>query len=145
MFGAKTCTNCLEEKPLDQFPFKNRLRGERHGICKECTAKRSRELYYGNRESRIAQVAGKRRSYIDEARAFVIDYLSTHPCVDCGETDLVVLDFDHVKGQKVANISRMVYGGTSLSTIQREIEKCEVRCANCHKIKTEERRRATFA
>lgn len=108
--------------------------------CKDCTAKHSKELYYANREARTAQVAQKRRSYRDEAREFVLSYLSTHPCVDCGETDLVVLDFDHVRGQKIRTISRMIYGGDSLTTIREEIEKCEVRCANCHRIKTAERR-----
>ncbi len=138
--ATKTCSKCLQTKPLDEFPIKNSLRGERHAACKDCTAKRSKELYYANREARTAQVAEKRRSYRDKAREFVLSYLSTHPCVDCGETDPVVLDFDHVRGQKVRNISQMIYGGVSLPTIQEEIEKCEVRCANCHRIKTAERR-----
>jgi len=148
MLGAnmvrKACGRCQIEKSIDEFPYKNMSKGERHSICKECTAQRSKDIYYTNREARINQVAEKRRSYRDDAREFVLSYLSTHPCVDCGESDPVVLDFDHIRGQKTRNVSQMIDGGVSLSTIQREIEKCEVRCANCHRIKTAERRISLF-
>ena len=77
----------------------------------------------------------------EQGRKFAWDYLSTHPCMDCGECDPVVLEFDHVKGIKVASISSLVAMGYSIPTIQKEIEKCEVRCANCHRKKTAEQQR----
>ena len=61
-------------------------------------------------------------------------------CVDCGETEDVLLDFDHVKGEKRANISDMIYQGYSIKSIKDEIRKCEVRCANCHRRKTRSRK-----
>jgi hypothetical protein len=64
------------------------------------------------------------------------DYLLTHPCVDCGEVDPVVLEFDHVRGEKVAALSDMAKRQFSLAKLDAEIAKCEVRCANCHKRKT---------
>lgn len=67
---------------------------------------------------------------------FVLEYLMTHPCVDCGESAPVVLEFDHVKGNKVSSISAMVSAGRAIAVIQAEISKCEVRCANCHRAKT---------
>lgn len=73
-------------------------------------------------------------------RNFVRDYLEKHPCIDCGNTNIVVLDFDHVTGEKKNNISKMVSNGNSLVTLLREIEKCEVRCSNCHRIVTHQRR-----
>jgi hypothetical protein len=72
------------------------------------------------------------------ARA-VYDYLAKHPCVDCGESDPVVLDFDHVRGQKFMNVKRMLSGTYSLKRIFEEIEKCDVRCANCHRRATAQR------
>jgi hypothetical protein len=48
----------------------------------------------------------------------------------------MVLEFDHVRGVKVRNISEMVRGKFSWRRILEEIEKCEVRCANCHRRKT---------
>jgi len=63
----------------------------------------------------------------------MMEYLSLHPCVDCGETDLVVLEFDHVKPDKKRNVFAMVHGRYKWDTVLKEISKCEVRCANCHR------------
>ena len=68
-------------------------------------------------------------------RQFILTYLSTHPCVDCGEIDKRVLDFDH-EGKKFMGISQMVRNCYSIAAVEREIMACKVRCANCHRIKT---------
>lgn len=73
-----------------------------------------------------------RREYVQKIR----DYLVSHPCVDCGEKDPLVLDFDHVRGAKKDNISRMIRHIYAWSTIEAEIAKCEIRCANCHRRRT---------
>jgi hypothetical protein len=56
-----------------------------------------------------------------------------HGCVDCGEKDLQVLDFDHVRGVKTKHVSRLIYRAVSFQALYAEIDKCEVRCANCHR------------
>jgi hypothetical protein len=66
-------------------------------------------------------------------------YLSEHPCLDCGTTDHRVLEFDHVRGKKEFGVGQMVRMGHQWDRIAREIDKCEVRCVNCHRIKTGER------
>jgi 5-methylcytosine-specific restriction endonuclease McrA len=63
---------------------------------------------------------------------FLREYLSKHPCVDCGNSDIRVLEFDHrVPANKEFHIG---YGITSktFDAVRREIEKCDVRCGNCH-------------
>jgi hypothetical protein len=55
--------------------------------------------------------------------------------VDCGESDPIVLEFDHVRGVKRGEISRLKTM-VSLETLAEEIAKCDVRCANCHRRKT---------
>jgi hypothetical protein len=57
-------------------------------------------------------------------------------CVDCSESDPVALDFDHGNGLKSRNISEMIHAGVSLENLKLEMEKCVVRCANCHRKKT---------
>ena len=66
-----------------------------------------------------------------------MEYLSTHPCVDCGETDIVVLEFDHLgKDKKLDDVAHMIPRGYSLDKIKKEIAKCEVVCCNCHRRRT---------
>jgi transcription elongation factor Elf1 len=59
----------------------------------------------------------------------------TSGCIDCGEKNHIVLDFDHLQDKKY-NISRMIHDGFSWAAIKKEIAKCEVVCANCHRIRT---------
>ena len=74
-----------------------------------------------------------------ENRLMVYNYLSQHPCVDCGETNPLVLEFDHTGStKKEYNISDLIKQKDQ-KKIMKEINKCEVRCRNCHIIKTAER------
>lgn len=59
-------------------------------------------------------------------------------CKDCGESNPIVLDFDHIRDKKY-NVSRMIHDGFSWKAISKEIQKCEVVCANCHRIRTHNR------
>ena len=62
-------------------------------------------------------------------------------CADCGYVeDPVALDFDHVADDKVEGVARMVSKHLSIEDILGEAEKCEVVCANCHRIRTATRR-----
>lgn len=67
-------------------------------------------------------------------KRYILAYLQKHPCVDCKEGDPVVLEFDHVRGNKIDTISNLAFKYTSsLKRITEEIKKCQVRCANCHR------------
>ncbi len=73
----------------------------------------------------------------DKARTWIKGYLSEHPCVDCGNSDWRVLEFDHRDPKKKKfTISRKVSDGVSILTLSKEVAKCDVRCANCHRIRT---------
>ena len=67
-----------------------------------------------------------------------VDFLRGHPCTDCGETDPVVLEFDHVRGTKRFEISRGITD-RSFESLMLEMAKCEVVCANCHRRRTAQR------
>lgn len=73
-----------------------------------------------------------------EYRQLMWDYLECHPCADCGEADIVVLQFDHRDPEaKVDNISSMVCKGRyGQATLLSEMAKCDVVCANCHTRRT---------
>jgi hypothetical protein len=59
-------------------------------------------------------------------------------CVDCGEIDVLFLQFDH-RGRKTTDVSRLVGNGCPPSRLADELAKCDIRCANCHRRRTAER------
>lgn len=128
----KTCAKCGETKDIDVFA---RTRGRSSGYQRECRACAA-EYYRVNRERILPQIRAGKKRHRAEMDAWLDAYLVGHPCVDCGESDLVVLDFDHVRGVKSFNVSMAARYGWSLCKIQEEVAKCEVRCANCHRRRT---------
>ncbi len=100
----------------------------------------SRRHYQKNRSSIIARSKERNKAQRIRNRAFIARVKSFLSCVDCGESDPRVLDFDHVRGVKKNNVSDMASGAYSISRIKKEIRKCEVRCANCHRKATNQRR-----
>lgn len=66
---------------------------------------------------------------------YIVSYLITHACVDCGEGNILVLDFDHVRSGKIKSVMTMAHEGAPISKLAREIIKCDVRCANCHRMR----------
>jgi hypothetical protein len=72
-----------------------------------------------------------------KVRENLFKFLSDKKCLDCSESDPIVLDFDHrVRQLKFKSINKMLSGHYSWKSILSEIEKCDVRCANCHRRKT---------
>lgn len=78
----------------------------------------------------------KKRKRVEKRRLKVYYHLVKNPCVDCGETNVVVLEFDHVRGKKFKGVSYLLDQDYSWGKIQDEIDKCDVRCANCHRLRT---------
>jgi hypothetical protein len=64
--------------------------------------------------------------------------LEARACIDCGEADIAVLEFDHV-GPKRSSVSRLAWNGCSIALLDAEIAACEVCCANCHRRRTASR------
>ena len=100
-----------------------------------------RSHYSRHRDYYLAKAARRNTAVRTEARRRIYEYLLEHPCVDCGEADPIVLQFDHVRGEKLVAVSDMVqrHGGSWVAILA-EIAKCEVRCANCHLRATARRR-----
>lgn len=144
MSVTKLCRKCGDEKPIDQFNWKDKKKGKRQTQCKACHAAYRRQHYQDNKEKYKEKARRWNRENMEEyrmkMRRYVFDYLLGHPCVDCGETNPIVLDFDHVRGEKIMEISVMLGSMAKLERIQAEIDKCDVRCANCHRIKTAKQR-----
>lgn len=135
----KVCSKCGERKADSEYTWS--IKGvKKHSSCNTCRAKAQSDYYRRTKHQQLNYKYDRQANKREEARHFVFTYLSTRQCVDCGETDPYVLTFDHVRGSKKMNISQMVNQGYSLKAIRHEIDKCEIRCANCHMRKEKERR-----
>lgn len=100
--------------------------------------------YLRNKKVVIARAVVFKEFARDRNKKYVQNFLRDNPCVDCGETDPIVLEFDHVRGVKRKNVADMINAAYSLESLAEEITKCEVRCANCHRRKTyKERKRGS--
>jgi hypothetical protein len=130
--GEKRCCTCGEIKPLDEFNRLKRANDGRQPRCRQC----HKDWHADNREHHNALIRKRNKRLRTERRRLMLEYLSSHPCVDCGETDPLVLEFDHVRDKR-HNVGEMISRGDfSWESILREIEKCEVVCANCHRRRT---------
>lgn len=65
-------------------------------------------------------------------KQIVKEYKETHPCVDCGEDDPVVLQFDHRDPTEKVDKINNIMSNKGIAALMTEIAKCDVRCANCH-------------
>lgn len=120
------CPRCNEQKAPDHFYLRNARRrlvetGTTRGccvICRDC--QRSRNTRY--RSEKVA----------------IITAAKAGGCVDCGMVNLThpeIFDFDHVQPGKVKTITQWLTSGT-VDDLRAEMARCEVVCANCHRIRT---------
>ena len=127
----KRCCRCGGVKPLSEFNKNRRSKDGLHSYCRPCHRQNSKDYFEAHpREYRGQQ--SRRRLYL---RQKLFEYYLAHPCVDCGEKDPVVLEFDH-QGDKRVRVSDMVNRKFSWQEMLAEIAKCVVRCANCHRRRT---------
>lgn len=132
----KRCSSCHEIKSLHDFSWKHKSRGILTHCCRACQREYCKAHYRRNSRKHNQRRYANQLAYKERNRDYVVIYLLTHPCIDCGESDPLVLDFDHVRGSKYCTVSRMISTGFSISRLQTEMAKCVVRCSNCHRRKT---------
>jgi hypothetical protein len=103
---------------------------------REYSREYQRIWYRKNRELHLERVLRVTRRQREFTKQFV-DRAKQRPCLDCGVCyPPYVMDFDHVRGVKTAVLSRLRTARGSWSKLVAEIEKCEVVCSNCHRIRT---------
>jgi len=122
----KTCCNCKKSKEENNFGKDNYRKDRLTIYCKSC------QKIKANEPKRKTYCKLKRNQRVVRARLFIIEYYKLHPC-SCGETRFPCLQANHIDPyKKEYNISDMVDKGLSIVTIQKELDKCIIMCANCH-------------
>ena len=107
--------------------------------CRRARAPAQRSSRHGAYNARRYALHAK---YQNRNRRLVLAHLGENPCIDCGEIDVIVLDFDHVTDTKISSISKMIHDGIAVQRLRAEMAKCVVRCANCHRRKTAAERKS---
>src|SRR5579859_5476186 len=105
----KICSYCNEERNAEEdFRWRYKDRGIRQKYCKFCQAEFNKKHYRNNKQVYLDRAITRNIRMDTENKRLLYIYLSEHPCVDCGCTDIRCLEFDHVRGDKSANITRML-------------------------------------
>src|SRR5262245_27256113 len=113
----KKCDHCKQYKDEQEFNWRWKELGIRAKTCRECAHEFNKTYFEGPaKERHLQQVRERKQAARDVARQYVWDYLSSHPCVQCGESDPVVLEFHH-NGDKEMAVGAMVNGGFSTAKI----------------------------
>lgn len=140
---TQKCSKCNTEKTLDEFFVRNAKTGRLHTECKDCY-KTHRQSYYQAhykkyRDSYLQRANLRRETLKEEFRTNMLAYLSNKSCLVCKESDIRVLEFDHLDPtKKKFSISQAVKLGFTWSQVMAEVEKCQILCSNCHKKRTAE-------
>lgn len=131
----KNCSRCRQELPLDQFSWKKK-NVSRQPYCKECNKSYHKEHYQQNKQDYInkAKVTQKKLiSKIDEIKR-------TTPCSDCHKLfNPWQMDFDHRENKEFGICKALRRQGIGWKRLQKEIVKCDLVCANCHRNRTHNR------
>jgi len=136
--SSQKCYRCGELNGAEDFAWRRRARNQRDSFCRPCRAAYKQEHYKANKQRYIDRAQVQKRKLYLERTTYLIEYFSTHPCVECGEADPVVLDFDHLRDKAFEIAQALPY--RNWQSILDEIRKCEVVCANCHRRRTAQRR-----
>jgi hypothetical protein len=133
----KICTSCKDNKDIAEF---NKNKGRKDGYsntCRLCSNERSKLYYEENKEKHKKITTARNKKKVIENKQRLYDFYKNNPCIDCGNDNPIVLELDHKDGaDKVGCLSVMVNSGYCWKTLEKEINKCDVRCANCHRIRT---------
>lgn len=123
--NTKTCTGCHLEQPIEEFARRQRNKATRESRCRTCKNTYARE-YQKKRRLEIRKIIKKAKDC---------------PCQDCGQSyPTRVMDFDHVRGVKkfsIASYAHLNYN-RRFQILLNEIAKCDVVCANCHRLRHDE-------
>lgn len=129
------CSTCHKDLALKNFSFKNKTKQILKRICKKCHADYRRQHYLKNKQKYLEKARRWNKKQGEILRVYLYQRLSKSKCVDCGEDDVLVLEFDHIDNKRFG-IAQMYKNRYSLDAVKEELERCVVRCANCHRRKT---------
>lgn len=128
---TRYCPSCQQEKDISNYGKNNSYKDGYQVYCDSCLKKKRTEYYNKNKQKLINKSINYYNKRKKLTQDWIIKYLSEHSCEDCGESDIVVLQFDHPEGEKLFSLGDNL-GRCSLQKYITEASRCSVVCANCH-------------
>jgi hypothetical protein len=130
----RTCGRCGDTKANTEFNWRFRDRGLRDNYCRLCRSAYKKAHYAANKSRYVANATKRKAALADTNTVQLLAFLRDRACVDCGITDPLVLEFDHLRDKAFTIGHAMAL--KRWEVILPEIAKCDVVCANCHRRRT---------
>lgn len=134
---TKNCPQCKIAYPLMNFYNNKASHDGLSAYCKSCAKEKAYAWRKVNKAYKVKYRLDYNRLRVARLQALVNVHKSK-PCADCGASfPPVCMDFDHMPGfEKCGNVSSMIHNFRPIEEIEAEISKCELVCANCHRVRT---------
>jgi len=138
---TKYCHRCKKRKPLSKFGKNKHRSGGYNTYCGPCKKLYDAE-YQKKNKIRVNAIRAKNKKKLRNEARKILDKKKQVPCADCKKEYIpFAMDFDHVRGKKEFNISSITNKTTSIKRIEKELAKCDVVCAICHRYRTYNRKK----
>ena len=137
--NVRHCPRCDRDLPLNTLDFRDSGRTRLRSYCRDCAKSAWRDWYSKDEHrQRHHQLVGERRRARANRHRGIVRALKRQPCADCGKTcPAEAMDFDHLWAKRL-DTSRLPHVSGTVTMLE-GVEKCEVVCANCHRIRTKHR------
>lgn len=131
---TKKCTGCNKDKDIKFFGKNKSKKDGLQTYCKAC-CKRCNSNLYRNSPKRRESIYRRNKLAKDKIREYLRSYLFEKKCSICGFDNILALEFHHRDREtKVFSIGMSTSKKVSIDTLQKELDKCDILCANCHRI-----------
>lgn len=128
----KRCTKCGLDKPLHEFQVRRKSIDGLQSACRRCKNRINRTYFPRFTDDQVSEKNRRAKARREKCIIQFYEYIKGKSCVDCGESDIICLQFDHRdSSQKRFNIGTAI-GNRNWNLILAEISKCDLVCANCH-------------
>jgi hypothetical protein len=131
MSDKKVCSKCKRELSVSNFRWKNKSKGIYHSQCKDCQKAQEKIHYQESKERR--ESVRETATFQKNRNILLVEQARQCGCIKCGEKRSYVLDFHHRDPEEKADVLSHMIKSASESSILKELAKCDVLCANCHR------------
>lgn len=128
----RLCSLCMKLKPFTDFGKHKNGRDGLRSRCKSCNRLEANQSYQKNPAPYKRRARAFRKKSSAEIKGWLRSVKGKYGCVCCGEREVCVLDFHHLVGED-KEIAVTTAASKGVLTVERELAKCVVVCANCHR------------